>query len=158
MHYYVWLCLLINANKIWLDRILNERWGLFFHLTNKEKATFYLWKIKIKDDRLTAVTILRILIHTCKKRLIHNCVCTYRQVFIWNFIKEHKLDIIEVSLFSAPKKFFAVDYGPNFKIIFSFDIEHTEKLITSFETLIKLKKRWISYSRLSHFSNSLQIL
>ena len=47
-----------------------------------------------------------------------------------------------LSLLSAPKKFFAVDYGPNFKILFSFDIEHTEKLInTSFETLIKLKKR-----------------
>ncbi len=46
-----------------------------------------------------------------------------------------------LSLLSAPKKFFAVDYGPNFKILFSFDIEHTEKLILSFETLIKLKKR-----------------
>ncbi len=36
---------------------------------------------------------------------------------------------------------FAIEFGPNLEILLSFDIEYVEKLVISFETLVKFKSR-----------------
>ena len=46
-----------------------------------------------------------------------------------------------LSLLSTPKKFFAVDYGPNFKILFSFEmIFLKENRKTKFDTVTLTKQ------------------